>query len=52
MERELEPGISKGSKIPMSKFLTYRNLYIQSNMDLEKVIEEERKTIEDLDKQR
>lgn len=45
-------NISKGSKIPMSKFLTYRNLYIQSNKDLEKVIEDERKTIEDFDKQR
>lgn len=48
----LNLNISKESKVPMSKFLTYRNLYIQTNKHLEKVIEDEGKTIEEFDKQR
>lgn len=36
----------------MSKFLTYRDLYNRSNKELEKVIADERKTIEDFDKER
>src|SRR5690349_12089557 len=36
---DLNLNILKGSKVPMSKFLTYRSLYIQTNKDLEKIIE-------------
>jgi hypothetical protein len=49
---DLNLKISKGSKVPMDKFLTYRNMYLQTNKELEKVIEDERKTIEEFDKQR
>ncbi|MFZ5999841.1 MAG: hypothetical protein ACOYW3_04980 [Bacteroidota bacterium] len=45
-------NILKDSKVPMNKFLTYRSLYTRTSKELEKVIEDERKTIEEFDKQR
>jgi hypothetical protein len=45
-------SILKGSRIPMKKFLTYRDLYVRTNKELEKIIEDEKKSIEEFDKQR
>jgi hypothetical protein len=42
--------LSKGSKIPMAKFIVYKNLYEERGKVLEKVISDESKTIEQYQK--
>lgn len=49
---DLNLSISKESKVSMAKFLAYRSMYLQTYKSLEKVIEDESKTIEDLDQER
>lgn len=44
--------LSKGSKVPISKFLAYRELFDQTNKDLEKVLADETNTRQAYDTQR
>jgi hypothetical protein len=46
---DLNLSITKKGKVPMEKFLTYRNLYLKSTKTLEKVIEDESKKIQEYD---
>lgn len=49
---DLNLKISKGSKVSMEKFLTYRDMYLQTNKELENIIRDEKKTIEEAERQR
>lgn len=46
---DLNLSITKKGKVPMEKFLTYRNLYLTSTRNLERVIEDESKKIQEYD---